>query len=143
MVTSLSVFCFIFLRILPCSLLFNIFPTHLNSSHLMTGPKLHHELASNRVSGFWTCASNNGPRKQAERWSQARAVLAYSRLTGLQTMSLHFPSYDNLLSITVLSCMFYGIQGDSSRSTMQSKLHLGRNHVGYRLPSHKANQQDL
>ncbi|KAJ3742265.1 hypothetical protein EV360DRAFT_25286, partial [Lentinula raphanica] len=113
---------------------------------------LYPDFASNRGSAL-VQATINGSRKLRADGVKRKLPLRLAHLQVFERRFFTSPSYDNLLFITILSCMFYGCHRSGeliikgSKSTLNYKkiikrcsLHFTNNRVGYRLPYHKADR---
>ncbi|KAJ3749808.1 hypothetical protein EV360DRAFT_4205, partial [Lentinula raphanica] len=113
---------------------------------------LYPEFSENRGSPL-VRATINGSRKLRADSVKRKLPIRLDHLRVFEHRFFNDPSYDNLLFITVLSCMFYGCHRSGelifkgSKSTLdyrkiikRGSLHFNDNHAGYRLPYHKADR---
>ncbi|KAJ3741643.1 hypothetical protein EV360DRAFT_9785, partial [Lentinula raphanica] len=133
------------------------------SQFISSGPKylsgaqhflkdLYPDFSSNR-SSVLVQATINGSRKLRADGVNRKPPLRLDHLQLFEKRFFESFSFDSLLFITILSCMFYGCHRSGeliikgSKSTLNYKkiikrctLHFDNDHVGYRLPYHKADR---
>ncbi|KAJ3990767.1 hypothetical protein F5050DRAFT_1552066, partial [Lentinula boryana] len=113
---------------------------------------IYPDFGSNRNSAL-VQATINGSRKLRADPVKRKLPIRPSHLLIFEQRYYGNPSYDNLLFLVTISCMFYGCHRSGelvvkgSRSTInyrkiikRSSLHFENGHAGYRLPYHKADR---
>ncbi|KAF5366749.1 hypothetical protein D9758_006543 [Tetrapyrgos nigripes] len=120
-------------------------PDYLTGTHHFLR-EIYPEFATNRASHA-VQATIIGSRKFRADAVHRKLPLKTSHLDAFYNLYLENPTYDNLLFITILSCMFYGVhrageliakrQCDIRKTVKRSSLKFDGNCVSYKLPYHK------
>ncbi|KAF5335864.1 hypothetical protein D9758_016688 [Tetrapyrgos nigripes] len=123
-------------------------PDYLTGAHHFLR-EIYPEFASNRASHA-VQATIIGSRKFRADTVQRKLPLRTSHLNAFYDLYLENPTYDNLLFITILSCMFYGVHRageliakhhtNSRKIIKRSSLKFEKDRVSYKLPHHKGDR---